>query len=127
MTGSESSMELKIRYLDEGFVEIEPQGISPLRVLEQIAIISYETADCPLHHFIMPFEIDPQLSDITGFVRNGSIQMDYVNGRLCSTYAYISGKKILFDGRRFERDRGSTKAFLTLLSYRIKTEKTPDG
>lgn len=103
----------------EGFVEIEFEGVEPLTVLEEIARISYETAPCPLHHFVVPFEIEATLSDLSNLIKDNSLCMDYVNGRLCGTYAFVRGRKVLFDKERFLRERGSPEIFLILLRERV--------
>lgn len=109
----------KLNELGNGLIEIEPGQFEPLSVLKQMARLSYETAPCPFHHFIVPFEIESEMCDLSAYITQNRLQMDYVNGRLCDTYAYIEGKKIIFESDRFARHRGSALAFLLLLATQL--------
>lgn len=112
----------KVKEIGNGLIEIEPGHIEPLQVLKQMARLSYETAFCPFHHFVVPFEIDSEMCDIPSYIIQDRLQMDYVNGRLCDTYAHIEGEKIIFEGSRFALHRGSPQAFLLLLATQLGVE-----
>lgn len=75
----------KVRELSNGLIEIEPVQIEPLYVLKKMAKLSYETATCPFHRFLVPFEVEAEMSDLSAYISQNRLCMDYVNGRLCDT------------------------------------------
>lgn len=100
-----------------------PAPIAAERVLEEIARLSYELAETIPPWFVQPFDIPAHGVDFKAFIGEQGLQMDYVNGRLCSTYVEIRGGKHLFDAKRFKEDRGSPEAFLSLVKEQLEGAK----
>jgi len=59
--------------------------------------------------------------DFRSQVTDKGLQMDYLNGKLCSTHVERRGDRLFFDARRFREDRGSPELFLNLLKEKLKT------
>lgn len=107
--------------MDENFYEIMPRGLSLETLLEEMARLSYETAGSPLPDFIQPFDCPSSLVDFRSLITHEGLQMDYLNGRLCSTHVERRGDRLIFDAKRFRDDRGSPEVFLNLLKESLKT------
>jgi len=112
---------MDFKRLNEDTVEIVPGELTPGKVLEEMARLSYETASSPFPPFIQPFEIPESLVDFRSQVTDKGLQMDYLNGKLCSTHVERRDDQLFFDAKRFREDRGSPEAFLNLLKERLKT------
>ena len=106
--------------ITEEEIEIIPGNLPARKVLEEMARLSYETATSPLPQFILPFEIDASLVDFSAVVTDEGVRMDYLNGRLCSTFVELRDSRLFFDAARFREDRGSPEAFLCLLGKRLE-------
>jgi hypothetical protein len=106
--------------VDENFYEIIPGEFSLETVLEEIARLSYETAGSALPEFIQPLEVPSFLVDFRGLITSEGLQMDFLNGRLCSTHVERRGDRLLFNAERFRDDRGSPELFLNLLKRSFK-------
>lgn len=106
--------------ISEEEIEIIPGDLPTRKVLEEMARLSYETATSPLPQFILPFEIDASLVDFSALAVDKGLQMDYLNGRLCSTFVEIRASRLFFDAVRFREDRGPPEAFLHLLKNRLE-------
>ncbi|MBW1918822.1 MAG: hypothetical protein JRI84_13770 [Deltaproteobacteria bacterium] len=106
--------------INDDIVEIIPGEHSPEKVLEEIARLSYELAESPAPSFIQPFDVPVQAVDFQDFIGPEGLRIDYLNGRLCSTYVERKDNRLLFDARSFRQDRGSVEAFLALLKYRLE-------
>ena len=106
--------------ISEETIEIIPGDMPAGKVLEEMARFSYETATSPLPQFILPFEIAPSLVDFSAVVTDKGLNMDYLNGKLCSTFVEWRDSRLLFDAARFKEDRGAPEAFLRLLKQRLE-------
>jgi len=111
---------MDFRRVDENFYEIIPGEFPHETVLEGMARLSYETAGSALPEFIQPFEVPSFLVDFRGLITKEGLQMDFLNGRLCSTHVEMRGDRLLFDAKRFKDDRGSPELFLNLLKTSLK-------
>lgn len=58
--------------------------------------------------------------DFKDLVKEEGLRLDYLNGRLCSTYVERRGNRYFFDANRFEQDRGSAELFLALVKQRLE-------
>ena len=112
---------MDFKQVDEQFLEIEPGESSIEKVLEESARLSYETAASPLPGFIQPFEVPSSLVDFRGLMDAKGLHMEFLNGRLCSTYIEIQEGRLIFDAKRFRDSRGSPEVFLNLLKERLNT------
>ena len=113
------------RRITDGLIEILPGGLPPERVLEEIARLSYELAATVPPGFAQPFDVPTSMVDFKDLVKEEGLRLDYLNGRLCSTYVERRGNRYFFDANRFREDRGSPDAFLNLLKERLKTYEYP--
>ncbi|MFP4088394.1 MAG: hypothetical protein ACLFUL_16570 [Desulfobacteraceae bacterium] len=104
--------------VNKDLIEIIPGG----QYWEEVARLSYETADSPLPWFVHPFEVPTFRVDFRGLVTAKGLLMDYLNGRLCSTHVEYKDGRLFFDAKRFVEDRGSPDAFLTLVKERLESE-----
>jgi hypothetical protein len=114
---------MDFKRIDEDTIEIMPEELAAEKVLEEMARLSYETADSPLPTFILPVEIPAPLVDFRKLVKSGALHMDYLNGRLCSTHVERRNDRLFFDAKRFSRDRGSPELLLNLVKERLNTPK----
>lgn len=112
---------MDFKRVDENFYEIRPGELPLEKVLEEMARLSYETASSPLPAFIQPFDFPSSLVDFRSLITHEGLQMDFLNGRLCSTHVEIRGDRLMFDAKRFRDDRGSPEVFLNLLKESLKT------
>jgi hypothetical protein len=106
--------------VEEGIIEILPCGLPVRKVLEEIARLSYETASSPLPQFILPFEIEASGINFAELVSDDGLSVDFLNGRLCSTFVEVKNSRLFFDAGRFKEDRGATEPFLQLLKERLE-------
>ena len=111
---------MKYRKITEDLIEIIPGDLDVRRVLEMIARVSYETASTVPPWFVQPFDIPPDTVDFSTLIGDEGLKMDYLNGRLCSTYVFKKGKKYFLDAKRFREDRGSPEIFLRLVQARLQ-------
>ena len=118
---------MDFKRIDEDTIEIMPSELTPERVLEEKARLSYETADSPLPAFIQPFEVPAPLVDFRGPITDEDLRMDYLNGRLCSTYVETRNDLLFFNAKRFSRDRGSPYVFLNLLKEKLNAPNNDFG
>ncbi len=109
---------MDFKRINEDIIEIIPGERSPEEVLEEMAQLSYETAESPLPRFVFPFEVPVSRVAFKDLVTDKGLHMDYLNGKLCSTYVEIEGDRLFFDARRFTEDRGAPEALLNLLKQR---------
>lgn len=114
---------MDFKRIDEDTVEIMPGELTPQKVLEEMAGLSYETAGSPFPHFIQPVEVPASLVDFKGLVTDEGLHMDYLNGRLCSTHVERRDDRLFFDAKSFREDRGSPEVFLNLLEERLETSE----
>ncbi len=114
---------MEFRRVNKDLIEIIPGWRSEEEVLEEVARISYETAESPLPWFIHPFEVPTSRVDFRSLVMDNGLYMDYLNGRLCSTHIEKRGGRLIFDARRFREDRGPPEAFLNLVKGAIWKRK----
>jgi hypothetical protein len=114
---------MDFKRVGEDFIEIALGELSAEVVLEEMARLSYETANSPLPNFAMPFDIPSSLVDFGSLITDDGLQMDFLNGRLCSTHVEIRGERLIFDAKRFSDDRGSPEVFLILLRENLKTRE----
>jgi len=98
-------------------IVVLPGELSREGVLEEMARLSYETASSPFPGYIQPVEIPASLVDFKGLITEEGLDLDYLNGRLCSTYVERREDRLVFDARHFEEDRGVARG-LPRSSYR---------
>ena len=113
-------MEYQFRYrrLDGGNIEIILAG--QLReTLLSIARASYESAIAVEMGKYAPHQTPASEVDFSKFLRDPSqgglsrvLNMDYANGRQCSTFIEIKDGKIILRARLFEKDRSDLEAVL---------------
>jgi len=109
---------MDFKRINEDIIEIIPGEQPPEEVLEEMARLSYETSDSPLPMFVFPFEVPASRVAFKDLVTDKGLHMDYLNGKLCSTYVDVKGDRLFFDARRFTEDRGAPEALLNLLKQR---------
>jgi len=117
---------MEYRTITKDLIEIIPGTLDATEVLEMMARVSYETASTVPPWFVQPFDIPCDAVDFSALVDEKGLRIDYLNGRLCSTYVIKRGNKYLFDARRFREDRGSPEAFLTLVKNLLKKRDKVD-
>lgn len=110
---------MDFRRIDEDIIEIMPGELTPEKLLEEMARLSYEMASSPFPRFIQPFEVPAPLVDFKSLITETSLHMEYLNGRLCSTHVDWRDGRLFFDAKRFREDRGSPEIFLNLLKERL--------
>ena len=114
---------MDFKRIDEDTIEIMPGELTSEKVLEEMARLSYETADSPLPAYIQPVEVPVPFVDFRGLITDEAPRMDYLNARLCSTYMETRNDRLFFDAKRFSRDRGSPDVFLNLLKEKNNAPK----
>lgn len=118
---------MDFKRLDEGNIEIMPGELTPEKVLEEMARLSYETASSPFPPFIQPFEVPASMVDFRSLITGKGLHMDYLNGRPCSTYMERRDERLFFYAKRFMEDRGSPEVFLNLLKESSRPVNTHCG
>lgn len=111
---------MDFRRISNELIEILPGSLPDDKVLEEIARLSYELAETILPSFAQPFDVPSSLVDFKDFINEKGLYLDYLNGRLCSTYVERKGNRYFFDAHRFEQDRGSANVFLSIVKQRLK-------
>lgn len=111
---------MRYERIDDEFIEIFPEDTALSDLLEAVARLSYELADSPAPFFVQPFDVPPESVDFRSLVQEGELRMDYLNGRLCSTYVESRDGRCFFDAESFLQDRGSPEAFLAMVIERLK-------
>ena len=114
---------MDFRRVDEDTIEIMLGELPSEKVLEEMARLSYETASSPFPRFIQPVEVPTPLVDFKSLITENGLRMDYLNGRLCSTYVERTEQRLFFDTKRFREDRGSPEVFLDLLKETLTTRE----
>ena len=121
---------MDFRRISNELIEILLGSLPAAKVLEEIARLSYDLAETILPSFAQPFEVSSNSVNLRDFIHAGGLHLDYLNGRLCSTYVERKGNRYFFDAHRFEKDRGSADVFLTFVKLTLegtsKTENTGD-
>jgi len=105
--------------IDEEIIEILPGPCSRERVLEEIARLSYETAVAIAPSFAQPFDVPADFIHFKDFIKEGGLHLNYLNGKLCSTYVKKKGDRYFFDASSFREDRGHPEAFLALVKEQL--------
>lgn len=100
-------------------IEILLGQVPPEKLLEEIARLSYETAVAVAPSFAQPFDVPADFIRFKDFIKEESLHLDYLNGRLCSTYVEKKGGRYFFDARSFRENRGSPEAFLALVKQQF--------
>jgi hypothetical protein len=108
------------RRISENVIEILPGQLPPETILEEMARLSYELAQTNLPSFAQPFDIPSSMIDFKDLFKEDGLRLDYLNGRLCSTFVQRKGNRYFFDSHRFEQDRGSAELFLALVKQRLE-------
>ncbi|MBL7205851.1 MAG: hypothetical protein ISS63_16220 [Desulfobacteraceae bacterium] len=106
--------------ITDGLIEILPGDLPPEKVLEEIARLSYELAVTVPPSFAQPFDIPTSLIDFKDVISEKGLHMEYLNGRLCSTFVEKKGDRYFFDANRFKEDRRSPDAFLVLVKQQVE-------
>jgi len=110
---------MNYRKINGDTIEVLPGELSLEGVVEEMERLSYETASSPFPGYIQPVEIPASPVDFKGLMAEEGLRLDYLNGRLCSTYVEKREDRLVFDARRLEEDRGSPEVFLDLLTERF--------
>lgn len=107
-------------------IEIIP-GITPLdRVLENMARISYESAESPGSEFLELLDTKSKEIDFSSFVHldhHKVLDMDYVNERQCKTKVRKTHDgKYVFDAESYKVNRGSPELFMNKVKSALEED-----
>ncbi|MBW1722597.1 MAG: hypothetical protein JRH13_15335 [Deltaproteobacteria bacterium] len=105
--------------IDDETIEIFPGGLDPEKLLQEMARISYESAEFLIPGYLHPIDVPSSLVDFSEYVSEKGLALAYLNGKRCSTFVKKRAGRLFFDARKFREERGSPELFLRMVQEEL--------